>query len=111
MTGPALSLAAAGLIRALAARSGASRDQVLIGDVRSTAWHSLTFDGERHHFALHIIGANADAHAARMAHRLEEAEFAIPGILVADIIISDGPKILFDGSATLAIEALTVDDV
>ena len=109
MTAPALSNAAASLLRAIVARSGAAHDQILLSNVRSTAWHSLTFDGERHHFALHIVGSYADAYAARLSHRLEDAEFSIPGILVADIALGDGPDVLSDGSVVLSIEALTVD--
>jgi hypothetical protein len=109
MTGPALTAAAAGLLRALVARSGAGFDRILLNDARSTKWHSLTFDGERHHFTLRIVGPHAEAFAARMTDRLEDADFSIPALLVADIALSDALIRLPDGSVELAIEALTVD--
>ena len=43
-----------------------------------------------------------------MTNRLEDAEFSIPGVLVADIIVASGPSVELDGSTTLTIEALTV---
>jgi hypothetical protein len=105
-----LSAAAAGLLRALIARSGASREQILVSAVKSTDWHSLTFTGERHRIALHVVGQHAVAHGARMVHRVGEAEFSIPGILVADITVEDGPTDLSDGSVGVTIEALTLVD-
>lgn len=108
MTAATLSSSAA-LLRILIARSGASREQVLLNDICSTAWHSLTFDGERHRLSLRIVGPNADSFARRMTYRLEDAEFSIPGILVADITVSMGPDALADGTVALSIEALTVD--
>ena len=43
-----------------------------------------------------------------MIHRLEDAEFVIPGVIVADIAIVEPPRRARDGSTELAIEALTV---
>ena len=106
----AMSPAAGAVLRALIKRAKASRDRILLTDVRSVAWRSLTFDGERHEFDLRIVGPHADAIAQRMCHGLEEAEFSIPGIIVADIAIAGGPEMASDGSARLSIEALTVTD-
>lgn len=109
MTGLALSSAASGLLRALVARSGASREHILLSDVRSTEWRSLTFSGERHRIALRVTGPYAEPYAQRMVHRIEDAEFAIPGVLVADIAIIDGPALLADRSLAITLEALTVE--
>lgn len=104
----ALSPAAAGLLRALVARSGAAREHVLISNVTSRDWHSLTFSGERHLISMRITGEQAVGFAARMVHRLEDSEFSIPGILVADIAVADEPNQGCDGSVALSIEALTL---
>jgi hypothetical protein len=44
----------------------------------------------------------------RMCSGLEEAEFSIPGLIVADIGIAGEPERRPDGSISLWIEALTV---
>ena len=109
MSGRGLSSAAAGLLRALVARSGATREQVLLGDVRSTEWRSLTFSGERHRIVLRITGPHAAVHAERLIHRLEDSEFSIPGVLVADIVVTEGSSQQRDGSVAVTLEALTVE--
>ena len=109
MSGPVLSTAAAGLLRALVARSGAGREQFLLSDVRSTEWRSLTFSGERHRIALRITGPHSESFAQRMVHRIEDSEFAIPGVLVADIAVTEGPARQRDGSVAVTLEALTLE--
>jgi hypothetical protein len=111
MSGRAMTKSASSLLRALVARSGAERDQVLVGDVCSNEWHSLTFAGERHRLALRVRGPQAEDHAARMIDRLDDAEFSIPGLLVADIGVTESPDKQRDGSIALTIEALTLFDV
>lgn len=50
----ALSAAAAGLLRALLARAGVSRDRILLTEFRSVDWNSLTFSGERHEIDFRV---------------------------------------------------------
>lgn len=104
----ALSPAAAGLLRALLSRAGVNRDRILLSDFRSTDWQSLTFMGERHVMDLRIPGPDAAALAARLTDGLADAEFAIPGQIVADIALERPPLENPDGSISLRIEALTV---
>ena len=44
----------------------------------------------------------------RMCDGLEDAEFSIPGLIVADIALAAPPAYAPDGSTTITIEALTV---
>ena len=104
----ALSPAAAGLLRALLARGGVHRDRILLSDFRSTDWQSLTFMGERHVMDLRIPGPDAAALANRLTDGLADAEFAIPGQIVADIGLERPAHENLDGSISLRIEALTV---
>ena len=104
----ALSPAAAGLLRALVARAGINRDRILLAEFRSVDWQSLTFVGERHEMELRIPPPDAPALAARIADSLSDAEFAIPGQLVADIGMDRPPSHNRDGSVSLHIEALTI---
>ena len=106
----AMSQAASALLRALIARSGVPRDRILLIDVQSADWRSLTFTGERHSIELRISAPHSHAIADRMCSGLEDAEFSIPGIIVADIGLAGEPVRSADDSTTISIEALTVAD-
>ncbi len=108
MMRPNLSIAASGLLRALIARTGVERDRLLITSWHSVDWQSLTFVGERHEAGFRITGADAGRIAAMIADGLEDAEFAIPGQIVADIALCAPPQVHSDGTVTLALEALTI---
>ena len=108
MSAPTMSPAASGLLRGLGARSGAPREQILLTEISSTDWRSLTFDGQRHRMGLRIVGDHSAAVAQRMIDRIEDVEFVIPGIIVADIHVAEGPSAERDGSTSLVIEALTL---
>lgn len=104
-----MSQAASALLRALIARAGVERDRILLTEMRSTAWQSLTFDGERHELELRIPGPDADMVVRRMTGGLSDAEFAIPGQIVADIVLFGESRRHDDGSIAITIEALTID--
>jgi hypothetical protein len=78
--------------------------------VRSTDWQSLTLIGERHRLELRIVGPDAAAAVERIADGLEDAEFHIPRHIVADIAVAGAPARARDGSISIAIEALTVEE-
>ena len=105
-----LSEAASALLRAVLARAGVSRDRILLSEFRSTDWQSLTFIGERHHIHLRIPGPGADAIVLRMTAGLEDVEFAIPGHVVADILLAAPVRRDGDGSISVELEALTIAD-
>ena len=104
----AMSPAAAALLRSLLSRAGVERDRILLTQFRSTDWNSLTFSGERHMIDLRITGADSRDVVDRLVTGLEDAEFAIPGQIVADIAVAGAPVRSLDGSLSLKIEALTV---
>lgn len=106
----AMSPAAASLVRALLARAGIDRNRILLSDICSTPWHSLTFAGERHRIDLRVPGPGAGAVARLLTHGLDEAEFVIPGQIVADIAVQGAMFEHPDGSVSLTIEALTVEE-
>ena len=103
-----MSAAASGLLRALIARAGVPRDRILLTDLLSDDWQSLTFVGERHQISLRIAGPHSNIVAQRLTNGLDEADFVIPGQIVADIILVNGPEEAGDGSTRLSFEALTV---
>jgi hypothetical protein len=106
----ALSAAASGLLRALSARAGVSRDRILLTHAESVDWQSLTLVGERHSISLRITGSDSESVAVRLADGLEDAEFAIRGQIVADIILVGKPVGHGDGSTAITIEALTIEE-
>src|SRR5690242_5670386 len=105
-----MSSAAAALLRALIARAGVPRDRVLLTDARSIDWRSLTFTGERHEIELRVPGPESRNTVERMCDGIEDAEFSIPGVIVADIGVAGTPSRSLDGSISLVIEALTVSE-
>ncbi len=104
----AMSQAASGLLRALIGRAGVPRNRILLTEVQSADWRSLTFTGERHQIHLRVPGPDAGKIVGRMCANLEDAEFSIPGHIVADIAVVGTPATQLDGSIGLMIEALTV---
>ncbi|MEO5613209.1 MAG: hypothetical protein ABIT68_10780 [Sphingomicrobium sp.] len=103
-----MSRAGSGLLRALLARTGERSDRILLTEIQSVDWRSLTFTGETHVITLRIPGPNAATTVDRLTLGLEDLEFSIPGHLVADIVVASAPSRALDGSVTLAIEALTI---
>jgi hypothetical protein len=104
----AMSPAAGALLRTLIARARVDRDRILLIDAHSTDWQSLTFNGERHHIALRVSGPDSLEIADRMCAGLEDAEFSIPGLIVADIGLAGPPRLDSDGAVELIVEALTI---
>jgi hypothetical protein len=105
-----MSAAASGLLRALIARAGVPRDRILLTDVQSTDWQSLTFVGERHVFQLRVPGEESPAVAERLCDGIAEAEFNNPGQIVADINVAGQATRSSDGSTSVTIEALTISE-
>ena len=103
-----MSRAAAALLRALLDRAGDQRDRILLSEIHSVDWQSLTLAGERHSIRLRIVGPDAERIVGGFVDGIEEAEFSIPGHIVADIAVDGTPTRELDSSVSLAIEALTV---
>ena len=106
----AMSPAAAGLLRSLLNRTGVERDRILLTEFRSTDWQSLTFIGEQHKIRLRIPQPDAAGTTAKLVNGLGEADFSIPGHVVADIALAGEPERQEDGSFVVTIEALTVEE-
>ena len=92
------------LERALLAHAG---EGAKILESREQPWASATFTGQRHRICLRLDGVEAHGRARLLAARLPDVEFALPRLLVADIMVTacryDLPEM-----ALLEIEALTI---
>jgi len=106
----AISPAATALLRALIARAAVERNRILLTAAHSTDWQSLTFTGERHHLSLRVTGVGSGAVVERMCAGLDDAEFSIPGVLVADIATVGSPRRDSYGATELVVEALTISE-
>jgi hypothetical protein len=106
----ATSAAASALLRGIFARAAVPKNRILLTEVRSIDWQSLTFIGERHEIELRIPGPGSNAIAERMCAGLSDAEFDVPGHTVADIAVRERRPCPSDGSTLLTIEALTIEE-
>jgi hypothetical protein len=89
------------LVRDLVARTdGAAR----LIDVRSRPWSSATFNGARHRIRLAVPAPAADW----LGEQLGSIEFAIPGHIVADIMLTR--RRTADPLTEVEIEALTIEE-
>ncbi len=106
-----MSSAASALLRVLIDRADAPRDRILLSDAQSIDWRSLTITGERHQLQLRVPGPDSKSIVERICTGLEDAEFRIQGIIVADIGVVGRPRRALDGSISIRIEALTVAEI
>lgn len=105
-----MSPAASGLLRELVRRGACDRDRILLIDVTSVEWQSLTFVGERHRLEVRVTGPDAPEIVRRIADGLEDADLAVSGHIVADIRWDCEWVSASDGSVSFAVEALTVEE-
>lgn len=109
MTRLPMSRVAAALLRWLLSRAAIDRDRILLSEVRSVDWQSLTFTGERHHLLFDLKGPGAEHACKRLIDGLEDAECTLPGAILADICANRQAGAL-PGSIGLMVEALTIAD-
>jgi hypothetical protein len=102
----AIAPVASALLRGLIDRANVPRNRILLTEAVTVEWCSLTFTGERHQLQLRIPPPDSRKIVERMCDGLEDAEFNISGVIVADIGSTAAPG--RDGSTTITIEALTV---
>lgn len=93
------------LLRLLLAMAGEGAE-ILSSSSRS--WSSATFSGARHKAVLKISGGDAQQRAEQFAAKLPEAEFRVPGHIVADALVQ--ARIWERGNATMELALLTVED-
>ena len=110
MTRLPMSSAGAALLRALLSRAGVHRDRILLTDYRSTDWQSLTFVGERHEMRFRISGPMAEETYRVMTGDLADSDVPIPRQILADMAVFGTPTREGDGSISVGIEALTIEE-
>jgi hypothetical protein len=99
-----------GFLRALRANFANFRGAFRIEEVASTPWASVTFSGARHRVALILEGEAAAAAADTFLAGMEDAEFDLPGHILADIALAGLERRDEGNCVRLTLEALTVED-
>ncbi len=104
-------------IGALARIDGLDRQKpiLIIEDIRSVDWASLTFVGERHEFDLRLEGESGAVTEAmaRIEATLGDCEFALAGRFLAEVSVDIGDGLaLRDGGAArqFRVDALSIRD-
>lgn len=116
MTAPALFSAQAGrkparrdchgrLVHALLEMAGPGSD---IMEARLVPWCSATFIGARHEAILRLRGPAAATRAKALAAGLPDAEFRIPGHIVADLAV-DTLTLVSADEARLSLSILSIE--
>jgi hypothetical protein len=107
---PASDRAQAAIIRAAAALVGADRPdsplQLVVHELISHDWASITLTGARHRLHLSLIGPGAAAAQEKLQAELPEREIPIHGQFLADLTVTpDG-----EGGAGFMVIALAIQD-
>lgn len=104
-----MSPAASALLGGMIARAGVPRDRILLSDLRSVDWQSLTFTGERHEIELRFPPPMSGEAARKLCEGLADAEFDLPRHILADIAVR-AERATDDGATLVSIEALTMEE-
>lgn len=88
---------------------------LVIEEMESAPWASLTFAGQRHRIGFRLNGPMADVEAAydRLVAVLTEPDISLPGHVLADMQLAETMgEIHTDGRMSLAIlfDALTIEE-
>lgn len=90
--------------------AGFQANSIIIDQIRSESWASLTFLGERHELALRLLlpPAAAIGLADRLCALADAAPPAVPGAFVAEMAFAAEPA--GSGDMILQVEALTLQE-
>jgi hypothetical protein len=77
----------AAILRAAAALVAPHGVQLVIEELRCRDWASLTLIGGRHELDIRLVGPGADAALARLQADLPDADIAITGHILAELLV------------------------
>ncbi|MDQ3139721.1 MAG: hypothetical protein M3Q15_03250 [Pseudomonadota bacterium] len=97
------------LLRALRSHMNTAQVMNFVSEnIVSRTWTSATFSGVRHVVAFRLEGLGAETAADAFLSNLADAEFALRGLILADIaLLSREDR---EGVVRIAVEALTIED-
>ncbi len=83
---------------------------VVVEEIRSRSWASVTFTGARHELTFRVEGEGAAAAADEFLGGVEAREFQLRGHIVADIALVSEERNDSGDWVRISLEALTVED-
>jgi hypothetical protein len=98
----------AAILRATAALAAPLGARLVIEELRSRDWASLTLTGARHELDVRLDGAGAQAALAHLMAELPNASLSIPGRILAELVVEPGTA--DDDGVVLTICALVIDE-
>lgn len=98
----------AAILRAVAALVAPHGAQLVIEELRCRDWASLTMVGGRHELDLRLDGPGADAALARLQAELPDLDIAIPGHILAELVLAPGEA--QPDSLSFTLNALAIQD-
>ena len=98
------------LLHALAAAFAPFAGAYRVDELVSRSWASVTFSGARHRVVFSLEGAGAARAADAFIAEMREAEFALPGHILADIVLTGEERSADGQRIQVRLEALTVED-
>lgn len=105
---PRCDRAQAAILRATASIALGHGARLVIEELRSRDWASLTLAGARHELDIRLDGAGAGAALADVAARLPHENILIHGQLLAELVVEPGTA--DDDGVALTITALVIND-
>lgn len=100
--------AQAAILRAAATIAGLHGARLVIEELRSRDWASLTLTGARHELDVRLDGARAGAALAELVARLPGEAIHIAGQILAELVVEPGTA--DDAGVALTICALVIND-
>lgn len=98
------------LLQALAACFAGFAGAYRVEELVSRSWASVTFSGARHKVAFALHGPGAATAADAFLGVMREAEFALPGHILADLALVGEERSADGEHVQVRLEALTVQD-
>lgn len=105
---PRCDQAQAAILRAAAAIVTPFGARVVIEELRSRDWASLTLTGARHELDVRLDGAGAAAALDALIAALPQAQVSMNGRILAELVVEPGTA--DDEGVALTICALVIDD-
>jgi hypothetical protein len=105
---PRCDQAQAAILRAAAAIVTPFGARVVIEELRSRDWASLTLTGARHELDVRLDGAGAEAALDALIATLPQAQVTMNGRILAELVVEPGTA--DDEGVALTICALVIDD-
>ena len=100
--------AQAAILRAVAALAAPLGARLVIEELRSRDWASLTLTGTRHELDVRLDGVGAAAAMALLQQELPQATIAIHGRILAEVVVEPGTA--DDDGVAMTICALVIDE-